>query len=194
MRPRDMQKERVYRAERSLPSHDRQLGDGSMATCKTFIDGVTRSPWWTKRCRVTAVRIRDGRGTTIARGGWGSVNLPRWARTRLVILHELAHVLTTNTTDETAWHGPEFAANFLALVRRFAPEDADALLAAFRAQRVRHRGATGPKHQPPKIRCGRCGSMRAPWTMWRIVELSNRRFCTKRCATAWAADNIQKVA
>jgi putative metallohydrolase (TIGR04338 family) len=136
----------VYDAEERLKAKDGP--EFTWAETLAYVERVTRSRWW--RCRLPrGVRVKDGRGTRIARGGWGTgrptVNLPRWARTRLVILHELAHVLTSRPGREVAAHGPEFAKTYLELVRRFEPELAPRLRAEFKAGRVRTRVA---KPQP----------------------------------------------
>lgn len=71
----------------------------------------------------------------------GVINLPRWARSRPVILHEIAHHLSRE--PQYASHGPEFAREYVDLVRlMLGPIAARRLLDAFRAERVKVGPAT----------------------------------------------------
>src|SRR5262245_5192050 len=104
-RPRDAQRSRLYRAE------DNAFGNPTAAfykvanepfetvkNCQDQIDRITSSEWWKARIgrsRPSAIAVTDGRGArrATAREFGRVVNLPRWARKRWVILHELAHCL-----------------------------------------------------------------------------------------------------
>lgn len=77
--------------------------------------------------------------------GWG-INLPRWARVEVVIVHELAHILTP---EAEPWHGREFCRNYLALIKRWlSTEQAKALRASFKEHRV---SGSGEKHEENPI-------------------------------------------
>jgi len=146
---RDSQRKRVYDSERALPWYGSDtIGDGSIGAIKPFVAQVWK--WARKRGMthiITPPRLKDGRGTSYARGGPYHVNLPRWARTYTIVLHELAHSLTVY--DGTiAWHGPEFAALFLKFMKRWHPERKrayDLLRASYRNHRVKTRVANGGK-------------------------------------------------
>ena len=58
-------------------------------------------------------------------GSDGSIRLANFGRHEAVVLHELAHALQPNHT--TAWHGPEFAGIYIALVAKFLHQDARSL-------------------------------------------------------------------
>jgi putative metallohydrolase (TIGR04338 family) len=147
---RDFQRSRVYAAERELdgtPTHRK------LAECQAFVDKVLRSKWWRSRGGESGIVVEDGRGRSRAcyQSGFFSmtgrgirppvVKLPRWARSELVILHELAHSLTNGGP----WHGREFARNFLALVGRFmGREAATALRESYRKHRVKYRRPQSP--------------------------------------------------
>ncbi len=141
---RDSQRSRVYEAEAAL------AGDADLMTiaeCRRFVNSIICSRWWKARCNLWSVRVFDGRGTRRARGGhfqssankagWG-ISLPKWARTRATILHELSHVITEHEAwfsgvEEWQWpklpaHGRAFCRNFLALVGRWMGKDEAARL------------------------------------------------------------------
>jgi len=68
--------------------------------------------------------------------------MPKWARSEMVLLHEVAHCLTPWTF---AAHCPEYAGVLLALVRRvMGPSPAQTLEDAFDRQRVRTNLAAVP--------------------------------------------------
>jgi hypothetical protein len=75
--------------------------------------------------------VTDGRGRRHACGSREAIKLPRWARTRAVVLHECAHGLARDM------HGPEFVAVYVGLLERFAGLDAAALRASLAEARVR---------------------------------------------------------
>lgn len=144
MRPRDTQRAKLYRAEReALPGFQALPGqEPSVEECSTFVKKVWGSAWTKKHFRrayaFPVPWIKDGRGTTWARGSLHHLSLPLWARTKPVMLHEIAHSLTI--ASETPAHGPRFAACFLALVRHFLGAEKAALFkAAFRKHHVRTR-------------------------------------------------------
>jgi hypothetical protein len=69
--------------------------------------------------------IRNGQGTRIARGGsdWGgnaNLNLPAWARSKHVVLHELAHAVAPHGSV----HGWRFCEIYLRLVHIGMGKDA----------------------------------------------------------------------
>ena len=134
-RLRDSQRSRIYASEKGLRRGQRFL---DMRECQRYVDLVVASPWWQERFGSRSrVQARDGRGRRHA-GAYDhkrAITLPRWSRSELIILHELAHIATPL---EFAAHGPEFARNYLELVRYFMGERAGARLEnAYRENRVR---------------------------------------------------------
>src|SRR5258708_3127064 len=98
---RDSQRSRVYAAERSLPAGFaiRERGWLKLARCQEYVNSITETKFWRslrKRTRNRQwiwnkrVEVLDGRGSSSARAGGLQINLPRWARCRMVILHEPA--------------------------------------------------------------------------------------------------------
>lgn len=132
-RPRDSQRSKVYDAERVL-----QQGDQGWTFRETqeYVNRITRTRWWKNRGGPPFVLVKDGRGTTWAKA-WdpyttakgedrpATINLPRWARDPIVVLHELAHLLTLATE---AAHGPTYCTNYLALTKRFLGEETHRIL------------------------------------------------------------------
>jgi putative metallohydrolase (TIGR04338 family) len=107
---RDTQRGKLYAAERVCQPPEPEFR--TVIDCQVFVDEVIaehREWFWPKY-----VCVQDGRGRRSACASFDTISVPRWARTRIVILHELAHIITP---PPFAWHGPEFALNFLKLVR-----------------------------------------------------------------------------
>jgi putative metallohydrolase (TIGR04338 family) len=108
-----------------------------MPALQDFVDRVVSSAWFQARWPIPTIR----RGRSRA-GGFAanrSISMPRWARSPLVTLHEIAHVVVP-PSPTVAPHGREYAAAYLALVRRFGdPGQGDELETAFIAERVRYR-------------------------------------------------------
>ena len=132
-RPRDSQRARLYRAEgevdcgRGLPSVERM---------QAYVDGLVAADWFVVRWGARSFEVRPGFGHRRATADErGVLQMPKWARTELVLLHEIAHCLTPPTF---ASHGPEYAGVLVALARRaMTPATAQSLEDAFTRHRVR---------------------------------------------------------
>lgn len=146
---RDTQRQRVYDAENELEIKLKsKLPDTSLESTQAYVNNVVSSATW-KRLRaqhgmtakdgsdwISNVTVKDGRGCRWARGGSNRVTLPVWARTKLVILHELAHVLVGNKSG----HNWPFTRAFIDLVAVFmSKEDALNLEQKFKKHKVRFR-------------------------------------------------------
>ena len=88
-----------------------------------------RSPALTRPGR--RPRVGDGRGRRHACGSRDTIRLPRWARTRAVVLHECAHGMADDQ------HGPQFVATYVALLEQFAGLDRGYLLRTLALAKVR---------------------------------------------------------
>lgn len=188
---RDTQRQRVYDAERSVPRV--LIGTGSVDEVVEFVGQVVGSAWWRKRCTTGVVQVKDGRGRRIACAYGNTIKLPRWARSKQIVLHELAHILS----DGDAPHGREFAAAQLALLDRFGePGDGKILRDAYTAKRVKWRGATPRTIRNPRWGCHGCGKQMSRPMPWRLTggRVGAESFCTKRCAEQWFADRLKRVA
>jgi putative metallohydrolase (TIGR04338 family) len=132
-RPRDSQRARLYRAEGEVAS-GRRLP--TVERMQSWVDGLAATDWFLARWGERVFDVRPGFGHRRATADAnGVLQMPKWARTELVLLHEVAHCLTPSTC---AAHGPEYAGVLLALARRgMGPATAQALEDAFDRQRVR---------------------------------------------------------
>jgi hypothetical protein len=131
-RTRDNQRSRCYAWERravaELASADFYAAEfATVAECEAFAAPI----WRKERGRVG---LAGQQAPSIERPSWGQrsalahrdhrITLPKWARSRWVILHELAHRLTP--ADEA--HGPRFVGVLMGLVSRWCDFDATELM------------------------------------------------------------------
>jgi putative metallohydrolase (TIGR04338 family) len=144
---RDNQRSKVYAWERACVQQLAHSGfyDAEFKTLEECAEYA--APIWAKergrvgRSNIRAPKIeRPNRGQRSALAhsgdGWdyvgagehkrngGRITLPRWARSRWVILHELTHRLTPR--DEA--HGPRFVGVLMGLVSRWLDYDATQLM------------------------------------------------------------------
>ena len=132
-RPRDSQRARLYRAEGEVDA-GRRLP--TVARMQDYVDEIVGAGWFLARWGERAFEVRPGFGHRRATADeHGVLQMPRWARSELVLLHEVAHCLAPLSA---ASHGPEYAGVLLALARRaMSPGTAQALEDAFARHRVR---------------------------------------------------------
>jgi putative metallohydrolase (TIGR04338 family) len=145
----DKQQNRVYKSEQE--SGIKATPDfKTVAECQKYVNKVLNSKavldqFSSKELHKGAftVTVTDGRGcrrATASTDGYGNliINLPKWARSKFVILHELAHHLqktyainnwresvNIGQTDPVTYqsHGARFIASLLFLVRRELGKD-----------------------------------------------------------------------
>ena len=139
-RPRDTQRARLYRAEFELDP-GRRLP--TVEKLQAYVDALVAVDWFANRWPDRAFEVRPGFGHRKATADVnGVLQMPKWARSEMVLLHEVAHCLTPWTF---AAHGPEYAGVLLTLLRRgMGPSPAQALEDAFDRQRVRSNSAAVP--------------------------------------------------
>ena len=132
-RPRDSQRARLYRAEDEV-GPGRRLP--TVEVLQAYVDDLRGTDWFRSRWGAPSLEVRPGYGHRRATADReGVLQMPRWARTEAVLLHEVAHCLTPVTF---AAHGPEYAGVLLSLVRRAVdPGTAQRLEDAFTRNRVR---------------------------------------------------------
>jgi putative metallohydrolase (TIGR04338 family) len=120
----------------------------SLVAAQAYVDELLTSPWWQRQFpSVRSVVLFDHEGKyALAHKGvhGGAIQLPRWARTPLTLLHELAHLASPPTT---IGHGPVYAGIYLLLVQHYMGEGVALQLARhFAARRVRVQPYEGPRH------------------------------------------------
>lgn len=114
----------------------------SVEDCQRYVDDLVRAAWFQRRFGQRTYRVVWKASGNATCSHSATIALPPWSRTEGVILHEIAHGIP----HEGAWHGPEFAAILLTLVRhRLGKPAADRLRAAYRQHKVRAKVAAVPK-------------------------------------------------
>lgn len=146
---RDSQRTKFYKWEREVVSgraRDQRL---SLEACGELISKVCRS------YSVAIPEVKDGRGTRKASAQLNRINLPRWARTKGVVLHELTHcILDFDAFRRGRWgnayaaHGPEFMRLFIQLLANEGIGRAGELGKSARAYGLK---ITGPTAVPARI-------------------------------------------
>lgn len=112
------------------PAAGRRL---SLAACARLIDEAYR--WHEvpdpKDAAWRPPHLGDGRGRRHACGSREVIKLPRWARTRIIVLHECAHGMSDDG------HGPGFVRSYVRLLEAFAGHDPFELEASLAAHGIR---------------------------------------------------------
>lgn len=151
-RARDSQRSKVYTAEQNVRYHLRRDGlEQRLETVdeiQSWVDSITSSQWWASHFASLSILVKDGRGRKNAGASpflyWEemdagydcAIKLPRWARSKVVILHEIAH--HTARDNREGAHGRKFCRNFLALVKRWIGDEVyRRLCAEFKRQGVK---------------------------------------------------------
>ena len=143
-RPRDSQRARLYRAEgqvgagRRLPTVERM---------QAWVDAMAATDWFLARWGARTFDVRPGFGHRRATADQnGVLQMPKWARTELVLVHEVSHCLTP---PSLAPHGAEYAGVLLTVARRaLGPGTAQLLEDAFARERVRWTLSAVPDVRP----------------------------------------------
>jgi len=109
---------------------------------QAWVDKILESHQWkthfTNVIYANKVEVKDGRGRRRAGGGMWEISLPKWARDKVVALHELTHSAVARKHPRAAAHGHEFCKIFLMLVKRWIGQwEHDALKAWMRTKRVK---------------------------------------------------------
>lgn len=144
---RDNQRKKVYIAEREVFGKNASTAKIGMplptvGDVERYLSVVLSRKVVSRHYDTQPVSVADGRGTrrAMAYGGW-KINIPLWARTEWVVLHELAHILNNRDRrlgEQRAAHGWEFAEIYLFLVKTMLGKDVEDLLkASFRKHRVK---------------------------------------------------------
>lgn len=114
---RDSQRSAMYAWERKFRDDVyKELPDCSEMLPLGVCEDLVREVWADYRPKEAIPTVVDGRGRRYAGGSRRKISLPRWARSRVVVLHETAHSLMP--TDEPP-HGKMFARLFLELLDHY---------------------------------------------------------------------------
>lgn len=153
---RDSQRGKVYKAERTV--WENKLAAERIETVpeiQKWVDKICSYAWFKRRFGQIRIRVEDGRGRRAAGGERvmfctldfstgsrevkevydGYIKMPLWSRTKLIILHEMSHVLNKYKPA----HGRFFARCFLTVVNHVLGKDVYKELAkAFKENRVKY--------------------------------------------------------
>jgi putative metallohydrolase (TIGR04338 family) len=141
---RDQQRQRVYKTE-DKHSFEGILRIEDMKDVRRFSKKVLRHKAlkpWRHAMASSKLKMTDGRGNRRATC-YGcfqtspvvTIKLPRWSRTQLNIIHELAHALTPGRYSP---HGAEFTTNYLYLIKHVLGDGAyKEMLNLFNENRVK---------------------------------------------------------
>lgn len=114
--PRDFQRKRVYTAEDRCPAMRAEYVT-DIHELRAWVKQITEHRvflYFYPQYHASGITVLDGRGRSRALGSpRGYIKMPRWTRSKLVVLHEIAHVVS----PWTELHGELFCQNYLTLVR-----------------------------------------------------------------------------
>ena len=133
---RDNQKSKVYRWEnKHLPNISGE--ELSIDQCEQLIHQAIA--WWFRDSKPVMPIIKNGKGTSVARGGAKFINLPKWARNYGVVLHETTHCLIERMKhdDVDGGHGPYFMRTYIELLGYFLNMDQAELLRQAKADKIK---------------------------------------------------------
>ena len=134
----DPQKQRVYDAEYAAFATERARGYLELAELQGFLDEIVRAPWFRARWPGVRVPVLDGRGWPEARASVAGLQLPKHARFKYFVLHELTHWIDHTGGED---HGSVFCGLYLHFVEKtYGTWRAGTLAKEFRA-----RGVAGDK-------------------------------------------------
>lgn len=156
MRPRDVQRSRVYATGwkagpsdgwRKFVRHDPYRT--TIPEIQAYVDWVLSRRGVQSRWGQQEINVRPGKGHRRATASWWGIQIPLWARTEDTVLHEVAHVL--NRAHDGA-HGPGYAGTLVTLVRIIVgPEAGRELRASMRRNRVRVSMKSVPKAAASRV-------------------------------------------
>ena len=155
MKIRDNQRTAVYRWEDVVKKQFPEVVEPmTLDECKALVQQV----WNDYRPDAEPPTVYDGRGRRRASGSRWRIMLPVWARTKLVVLHEIGHSLQKSEP----WHSPEFARLCLELWVHYAS------LPRLRVKML------GTQQKPRRVRFASLAAcVRKPkkaWQVWKQAE------------------------
>lgn len=142
--PRDSQRSKVYKAERAC-SWWSASEEMSLKECEKLIDRLLgrHYKWKGERRRVRwgGYRLADGRGSRSGAANDHYIRLPKFARNRGYVAHEVAHMIHFRLMwVKEAAHGWEYCSIYLQVVTAvFGKEASDELKESFKKHKVKFR-------------------------------------------------------
>jgi putative metallohydrolase (TIGR04338 family) len=123
----------------------------SVDSVQDYVDAVLATAWFRRRWGYRRITVGANPGAN-SRGGYGDVHMgAEHRRSESVILHEIAHNLTDFHAH--AYHGPEFAAILLTLVKHQMGRDSyEYLRTSYAVHRVKYRAGMRAVPKPDEDR------------------------------------------
>ena len=171
MKSRDSQKSKLYKAEQDTNRHRPEFEFESFEAAAAWAKQVGRSKWlrriFPNRPNLFIRPKHHGMATGLDSG---RIRLPRWAWNKVIILHEVAHVMV----GEKHRHGREFARAMLMIVRHFLG------VPYFKEMRLAYRSHGVKFHRARIARAAACARVITPaaregLAKFRINRLNERR-------------------
>lgn len=141
---RDNQRQRVYDAERATPMLMKDRID-DVHELQKYVTKICKSAWFRRRFPASmGITVTDGRrrirACGFAVGGYGYIKMPKWARSKMITLHEISHAVQKLAYEgPQPWHGREFCKIYLAFVKKWLGMEAYASLkASFKEHGVKY--------------------------------------------------------
>ena len=120
--PRDSQRSKLYRSEHNTwatgEPRKMPLDFETVKECQKFVNKVTRSKFWKSTGARAFIHVKPVPNRQYARGWRNRIELPPWAFSKVVILHELAHSLALAIDWENGTHGPDFVYLYRQLIEQ----------------------------------------------------------------------------
>ncbi len=118
---RDYQRSAVYAAEKAVDGFKTEFRMETVPELQAYVDQLRADPWLLERFPKSKYRaqVTDGRHCRHASATSRRIRMPRWARSRMILLHEFAHVLVRRHFSNDPGHGLEFCRIYLLLVERY---------------------------------------------------------------------------
>lgn len=116
----DPQQFALYDAEAKLMEHRCVRHYRTAQDAKAFLQQVVRSELWQQLGGIDKITVKVTRhdsGVATCHPGRGLICLPGWGFNSKTILHEMAHLISSDG------HGPDFARAALTLYRKFIGQD-----------------------------------------------------------------------
>ena len=193
IRPRDSQRSKVYAAERDNVPFGELFT--SIEEVERFLTTVFQSAWFQKHFpEPSGFQVQNGQGARDAKGwcrqGVCHMKLPQWARTELVILHELGHGLSQARygSRNIAGHGHEYCAIYLELVTHFmGAEIGLKLKEAFRKHKVKFRPKKERQPMTEEQRAAACARLQRVRPVRAVPTITKKELAAQHRKKVWEA-------
>lgn len=139
MYKRDYQRSKVYRAETATRTKYMVNRYYLIEECVEYLTVVLESIDFTGKSDTVVVKNGSRNALACIYDANIMVVLPMWARTPIVILHELAHHIVHRSypSGTVSWHGPEFCAVLAWLIKNFEPKFYDSYIENLALQKAK---------------------------------------------------------